>query len=91
MVDPYPFPSVVKHNSTTFTLLVASAKTQPDATVEFGKGSKLTIRYGDMAKPLAKAVSHLYEVCITYFLVSLPKYSWPGKEVRPERSSNCCD
>ncbi|KAJ7278369.1 aflatoxin-detoxifizyme [Mycena rebaudengoi] len=52
---------VVKHNSTTFTLLVASAKTQPDATVEFGKGSKLTIRYGDMAKPLAKAVSHLYE------------------------------
>ncbi|KAJ6596888.1 aflatoxin-detoxifizyme [Mycena vulgaris] len=52
---------VEKANSTTFTLLVASAKLQPDVTVDLGKGSTLTIRYGDMQEPLSKAVSCLHE------------------------------
>ncbi|KAJ7109371.1 aflatoxin-detoxifizyme [Mycena epipterygia] len=52
---------VKKDNSTTFTVLVASAKSQPDVTVDLGKGSTLTVKYGDMQKPLAKAVSCLQE------------------------------
>ncbi|KAJ7774615.1 peptidase family M49-domain-containing protein [Mycena maculata] len=52
---------VKKENSNHFSVLVASAKLQPDVTVDFGKGSKLTIKYGDMQKPLAKAVSCLQE------------------------------
>ncbi|KAJ7940644.1 aflatoxin-detoxifizyme [Mycena leptocephala] len=52
---------VKKENGTSFILLVASAKLQPDDTVDFGKGRQLTVRYGDMQKPLAKAVSALQE------------------------------
>ncbi|KAJ6547558.1 aflatoxin-detoxifizyme [Mycena capillaripes] len=52
---------VKKDSATTFTLLVASAKLQPDVTVDLGKGSKLTVKYGDMQKPLTKAVAALQE------------------------------
>jgi hypothetical protein len=53
---------VKKDDSTTFTLLVASAKLQPEVKVDLEKGATLTIKYGDMQKPLAKAVSYLQEV-----------------------------
>ncbi|KAJ7155971.1 aflatoxin-detoxifizyme [Mycena crocata] len=52
---------VEKVNDTTFTILVASSKTQPEVTVDLGKGSTLTVKYGDMEKPLAKAVACLQE------------------------------
>ncbi|KAJ7709910.1 aflatoxin-detoxifizyme [Mycena rosella] len=52
---------VKKDNSTTFTLLVASAESQPDITVDLGKGSTLTVKYADMQAPLLKAVSSLQE------------------------------
>ncbi|KAJ7449805.1 aflatoxin-detoxifizyme [Mycena latifolia] len=52
---------VKKENSTSFTLLVASAQAQPDVTADLEGGSKLTVKYGDMQKPLAKAVSYLEE------------------------------
>ncbi|KAJ7685164.1 aflatoxin-detoxifizyme [Mycena polygramma] len=52
---------VKKENSATFSLLVASAKLQPEITVDLGKGSTLTVKYGDMQKPLTKAVAALQE------------------------------
>ncbi|KAK7014867.1 putative dipeptidyl peptidase [Favolaschia claudopus] len=50
---------VKKENANSFILLVASAKTQPDTTVDLGKGATLTIKYGDMQEPLAKVVASL--------------------------------
>ncbi|KAJ6630797.1 aflatoxin-detoxifizyme [Mycena sp. CBHHK59/15] len=52
---------VRKESSTSFTVLVASAKSQKDVNVDLTKGSTLTIKYGDMQQPLAKAVSYLEE------------------------------
>jgi len=52
---------VKKESSTSFTLLVASAKLQPDVTVDLGKGSTLTVKYGDMQEPLAKVAASLQE------------------------------
>ncbi|KAJ7273708.1 aflatoxin-detoxifizyme [Mycena haematopus] len=52
---------VKKESSTSFFLLVASAKLQSDVTVDLGKGSTLTVKYGDMQKPLAEVVASLQE------------------------------
>ncbi|KAJ7172480.1 aflatoxin-detoxifizyme [Mycena filopes] len=51
---------VKKENSTSFFLLVASAKLQPDVVVDLGK-AKLTVKYGDMQEALTKTVSYLQE------------------------------
>jgi dipeptidyl-peptidase-3 len=56
---------VKKNGPDDFTLLVASAKLQPHTTHEIGlKASKvkLTVEYGDFAKPLQKVVAALEEV-----------------------------
>ncbi|KAF7322970.1 Dipeptidyl peptidase 3 [Mycena chlorophos] len=50
---------VQKDSGTSFTLLIASAEVQPEKTVDMGKHGTLRIRYGDMQKPLAKAVAYL--------------------------------
>ncbi|KAF7363442.1 Dipeptidyl peptidase 3 [Mycena sanguinolenta] len=52
---------VKKESSTSFSLLVASAKSQPDVTVDLGKGSTLTVKYGDMQEALTKVVAALQE------------------------------
>ncbi|KAJ7219267.1 aflatoxin-detoxifizyme [Mycena pura] len=52
---------VKKENSKTFTLLVASAETKSDVTVDLDKGATLSVKYGDMHKPLAKCISCLQE------------------------------
>ena len=54
-----------KNSATDFTLLVASAKTQPPASHEFTIGDKkatLTVEYGDFSDALAKAAAALKEV-----------------------------
>ncbi|KAJ7632614.1 aflatoxin-detoxifizyme [Roridomyces roridus] len=51
----------VKKENDSFYLLVASADTKPDVTVQLAKGASLTVKYGDMQKPLAKAISALQE------------------------------
>ncbi|KAF8212242.1 aflatoxin-detoxifizyme [Mycena galopus ATCC 62051] len=52
---------VKKESSTSFSLLVASANLQPEVTVDLGKGSTLTVKYGDMQESLAKVVASLQE------------------------------
>ncbi|KAJ7721691.1 aflatoxin-detoxifizyme [Mycena olivaceomarginata] len=52
---------VKKESSTSFILLVASAKLQPDITVDLGKGSTLTVKYGDLQEALTKVVASLAE------------------------------
>lgn len=42
--------------------MVASAKLQPDITVDLGKGSTLTVKYGDLQEALTKVVASLAEV-----------------------------
>ncbi|KAJ7046776.1 aflatoxin-detoxifizyme [Mycena alexandri] len=51
---------VRKENNTAFSLLVASAKSQPDVVIDLGK-AKLTVKYGDMQDALTKVVSYLQE------------------------------
>ncbi|KAJ7343490.1 aflatoxin-detoxifizyme [Mycena albidolilacea] len=52
---------VKKESSTSFILLVASAKLQSDITVDLGKGSTLTVKYGDLQEALTKVVASLAE------------------------------
>ncbi|KAJ6502555.1 aflatoxin-detoxifizyme [Mycena sanguinolenta] len=52
---------VKKESSTSFSLLVASAQSRPDFTVDLGKGSTLTVKYGDMQESLTKVVASLQE------------------------------
>jgi len=57
---------VLKNGPNDFTLLVASAHTQPPALHEIdvsgGGKAKLTVQYGDFSEDLAKVVAALKEV-----------------------------
>lgn len=65
--------SVRKNGAGDFTLLVASAKPQPQAnhTFKLVEGeARLTVEYGDFAKPLQKVVVALQEVNIAPIYIS---------------------
>lgn len=60
--------SVVKHGSGNFTLLIASANSQPPAVHEIehqGKAAQLKIQYGDFSEELTGVVKSLREVCLS--------------------------
>ncbi len=66
MLELKLFSRVLKNGPNDFTLLVASAQSQPPAFHDIagvqGETAKLTVQYGDFAAELAKVVEALKEV-----------------------------
>lgn len=71
--------SVVKNGPGDFTLLVASANTQPHEIYDIdllNDTAKLKVQYGDFAKALQRVVNALREVRRRFFLEDgIPAYS----------------